>query len=34
MRGEKKENIEKKVNDVLYKVGLFDKKDVKIPYLS
>ena len=34
MRGEKKENIEKKVNEVLYKVGLFDKKDVKIPYLS
>jgi len=34
MRGENKEKIEKKVNEVLYKVGLFDKKDVKIPYLS
>lgn len=26
--------IEKKVNDVLLKVWLFDKKDIKIPYLS
>ena len=34
MRWEKKEKIEKKVNEVLYKVGLFDKKDVKIPSLS
>ena len=34
MRGEKKEVIEKKVNEVLYKVWLFDKKDIKIPYLS
>jgi len=34
MRWEKKENIDKKVNKVLYKVWLFDKKDVKIPYLS
>ena len=34
MRGEKKENIEKKVNEVMYKVWLFDKKDLKIPYLS
>lgn len=34
MRWEKKRKIEKKVNDVLYKVWLFDKKDVKIPYLS
>jgi len=34
MRWEKSEKIEKKVNDVLYKVWLFDKKDIKIPYLS
>jgi len=34
MRWEEKEKIEKKVNEVLYKVWLFDKKDVKIPYLS
>jgi len=34
MRWEKKSNIEKKVNEVLYKVWLFDKKDIKIPYLS
>ena len=34
MRWEKKETIDKKVNEVLYKVWLFDKKDVKIPYLS
>jgi len=34
MRWEKKEIIDKKVNEVLYKVWLFDKKDVKIPYLS
>ncbi len=34
MRWENKENIEKKVNEVLYKVWLFDKKDIKIPYLS
>lgn len=34
MRGEHKEKIRKKVNEVLYKVWLFDKKDVKIPYLS
>ena len=34
MRGEKKENIDKKVKEVLYKVWLFDKKDDKIPQLS
>jgi len=34
MRWEKKDKIEKKVNEVLYKVWLFDKKDEKIPYLS
>lgn len=34
MRWEKKDVIDKKVNEVLYKVWLFDKKDVKIPYLS
>ena len=34
MRWEKQDKIEKKVNEVLYKVWLFDKKDVKIPYLS
>ena len=34
MRWEKPDKIEKKVNEVLYKVWLFDKKDVKIPYLS
>lgn len=34
MRWEKKDVIYKKVNEVLYKVWLFDKKDVKIPYLS
>ncbi len=34
MRGEKKNKIEEKVNEVLYKVWLFDKKDEKIPKLS
>ena len=34
MRWEKKNIIEKKVNEVLYKVWLFDKKEDKIPYLS
>jgi len=34
MRWEKKDKIEKKVKEVLYKVWLFDEKDVKIPYLS
>jgi len=34
MRWEQKEKIEQKVNKVLYKVWLFDKKDIKIPYLS
>ena len=34
MRWEKADKITKKVNEVLYKVGLFDKKDIKIPYLS
>ena len=34
MRWEEKQKIEKKINEVLYKVWLFDKKDVKIPYLS
>ncbi len=34
MRWETADKIEKKVNKVLYKIWLFDQKDVKIPYLS
>jgi len=34
MRWENKKKIEEKVNEVLYKVWLFDKKDDKIPKLS
>ncbi len=34
MKWEKPDKIEEKVKNVLYKVWLYDKKDIKIPYLS